>query len=161
MARPNLYTWSAYESKQCDHADEALLIEKWVVGENKGRSVKNTSYSPSKSLQNLNGCNVKISTVHFPPSVIVMSNSTKIQYRGVEMEYLLLLSEAMNMTVEILPSTEGALLDQFARVISEVTQDDVSGMATGNLMLEPVISFLGDSSITYMYTSTGRFLSLF
>jgi hypothetical protein len=36
----NLYTWSAYESKQCNHVDEVLVIDKWFVKENKGRFIK-------------------------------------------------------------------------------------------------------------------------
>jgi hypothetical protein len=156
----NLYTWTAYESKQCGHVDEVVLIDKWIVEENKGRFMKNTAYSPSKSLKNLNGCNIIISTVHFPPSVII-SNSTdtgKIQYQGVDMQYLLLLSEAMNMTFEFRPPIEGELLDQFARVLSEVTQEDVSDMAIGNLMLNPVVTSLGDPSIPYMFSSTEWFV---
>ncbi|PNF18734.1 hypothetical protein B7P43_G05019 [Cryptotermes secundus] len=157
----NLYTWSAYESKQCGHVDEVVLIDKWVVEENKGIFVKNARYSPSKSLQNLNGCNVIISTVHFPPSVIMIPNSTdtgRTQYRGVEMEYLLLLSEAMNMTLQFRPGIEGELLDQFARAISEVTHEDVSDIAIGNLMLDPIITSMGDPSIPYMFTSTEWFV---
>jgi hypothetical protein len=156
----NLYTWSAYESKQCGHVDEVLPIDKWVVKDNKGRFVKNMTYFPSKSLQNLNGCNVKISAVHFPPSVIIL-NSTEtgeVQYRGVEIEYLLLLSEAINMTLEFRPRTKGELTDQFATVISDVTQDDVSDMAIGNLMLHPIITALGDPSIPYMFTSSAWFV---
>jgi hypothetical protein len=157
----NLYTWSAYESKQCSHVDEILIIDKWVVKENKGRFGKNMEYFPSRSPQNLNGCNVKISTVHFPPYVIMTPNSTdtgKIQYRGVEMEYLLLVSEAMNMTLEFLPPTEKEMEDQFTTAFAEVTNDGVSDIAIGNLLLNPVISSFGDPSIPYMFTSIQWFV---
>jgi hypothetical protein len=156
-----LYTWSAYESKQCGNVEEVLLIDKWVVEENKGRFENNTTYFPSKSPQNLNGCRVKVSTVHFPPSVIMTVNSTdidEIQYRGVEMEYLFLLSEAMNMTLEFRPPIEGRTVNQFSRAFSEAVLEDVSDMAIGYLWLHPILISYGEPSIPYMFTTIEWFV---
>jgi hypothetical protein len=74
------------------------------------------------------------------------------------MQYLLHLSEAMNMTLEFLPPTGKGVLDQFTSVLSDVTQDGVSDMAIGNLLLNPVTASFGDPSIPYMFTNIQWFV---
>jgi hypothetical protein len=150
-----VYSWAAYESQQCDRVEETFLIDKWIVKKNVGRFEKNATHLHSKPPRNLNGCNIRVSAVHFPPSVIMSSKSSDAgdkQYRGVEMEYLFLLSEAMNMTLIFRPPTEGEVLEQLTRAFSEVTMEDVSDMAIGFLLLNPVFVSYGDPSIPYMFT---------
>jgi hypothetical protein len=147
-----VYTWSAYESNQCDRVQEVFLIDKWVMG----RFESNAAEFRSKPLRNLNGCRVRVSAVHFPPSVIMTQNTTATgepQYRGVEMEYLFLLSQAMNMSVVFRPPTEGEILHQLTTAFSEATVENLSDMAIGFLLLNPVITSFGDPSIPYMFTN--------
>jgi hypothetical protein len=149
-----VYSWSAYESQQCDRVEEAFLVDTWVA-KREGKFWKNAALFPSKPPRNLNGCSIRVSAVHFPPSVIMTSKSSdagEIKYRGVEMEYLFLLSEAMNMTLTFRPPTQGEVLDQLTRAFSEVTMEDVSDMAIGFLLLNPVVVSYGDPSVPYMFT---------
>jgi hypothetical protein len=150
-----VYTWSAYESQQCDRVEKTFLIDKWIVRKNVGRFEKNAVHLHSKSPRNLNGCIIRVSAVHFPPSVIMSPKSSDKgdkQYRGVEMEYLFLLSEAMNMTLIFRPPREGEVLEQLTRAFSEVTLEDDSDMAIGFLLLNPVVVSFGDPSIPYLFT---------
>jgi hypothetical protein len=157
----HVYTWSAYESGQCGQVEEVVLLDEWMVNESEGRFRKNMTHFPSKFPQNIYGCPITVSTVHFPPSVIITENNTdikNIKYRGVEMEHLLLLSEVMNMTLEFRPPPEGDLGERIVRSFSEAVLDGVSDIAIGCLLLNPVITAYGEPTIPYTFTSIQWFV---
>lgn len=150
-----VYTWSAYESGQCGEVEEVFLIDEWVVNETKGRFRKNMTHFPSKFPQNVHGCPITVSTVHFPPSVIMTENNTdvnNIKYRGIEIEYLHLLSKDMNMTLEFRTPPEGKLEDRFYKAFSEAVLEGVSDIAIGCLWIHPVMIYYGEPTIPYMFS---------
>jgi tryptophan-rich sensory protein len=97
----NVYTWFPYNGRQCAEPVEVVLVNQ-CVPENGGKLSSNEPLFPNKIPNNLLGCTIKVATFHFPPYVIQTDNYTEVsgstvyKFRGLELEYLVLVSEALN-----------------------------------------------------------------
>jgi hypothetical protein len=158
----SVYSWSAYESGQCGEVNEVRLLDEWLVNdESQGRFRENMTRFPSNFPQNVHGCPITVSTVHFPPFVIMTTNNTDekdIKYRGIDMEFLFLLSEVMNMTLEFRPRPERELTSKFISAFSEAVLDGISDVAIGLLWLHPFLTAYGEPTIPYWFTSVQWFV---
>jgi hypothetical protein len=156
----DLYTWFPYESGQCETPEKVVLLERCVLGKDRCLS-KNISLFPSKIPLNMHGCPVRVHTFESHPNVISApehkkencSNNT-YQYRGVEIEYLLLLGEAMNMTIEFLPPPAGKfyLSDFFIHSLTSVV-DGEAHITMGNFPLHDRAASYCQPTVPYIYTS--------
>ncbi|PNF18624.1 hypothetical protein B7P43_G05038 [Cryptotermes secundus] len=155
----DFYTWFPYESEQCGTLKEVVLLERYRYGNDRCVST-GTSLFPSKTPLNINGCPIRISTCEIHPNIIKTSayeeegDSVIYQYRGAEIEYLLLLSEAMNMTVKFLPTTDDKMLlsDCFFHVLTSIYTGEAE-IAMGSLPLNFRAVSFGDPTVPYIYNS--------
>jgi hypothetical protein len=76
------------------------------VGGSNGQLSTNEPLFPNKIPNNLLGCPIKVSAVDIAPYVMLTENYTEkggntvYKFRGLEIEYLLLVSEALNLTID-------------------------------------------------------------
>jgi hypothetical protein len=153
------YTWFPYESGQCGTLKEVVLLERYHFG--KHRCVyTNTSLFPSKIPLKINECQIRVSTWEVHPNVIITSRHRKqdgsvvYEYRGAEIEYLLLLGEAMNMTIEFLPppARKLYLVDFYVHALTAV-DSGVADVAIGSIPLNARTIAFCDPTISFIYTA--------
>lgn len=153
----NLYTWFPYDSEQCGTVREVVLLDQWTPDNNVTFLMRQQLF-PAKIPTNLMGCPIRVSTSHVVPYIIMTDNhtetygSTRYTYRGIEIEYLLLISKALNFTVIFLPPSESDIVT--ARMNGLM---DLAGQSTdvliGLLPLHHYIMDFGDPTIPYIYSS--------
>jgi hypothetical protein len=156
----NFYTWFPYESQQCGAVKEVVLLERYSFGNDRCVSTSTSSLFPSKTPSNINGCPIRISTCEIRPNIIKTSEyeeedgNVTYQYRGVEIQFLLLISEAMNMTVEFLPPPDRKmyLSDCFVYVLTSIYTGEAH-IAMGSLPLNIRAVSFGDPTVPYIYNS--------
>lgn len=108
----DLYTWFPYESGHCGEVKNIILLDQWTTG----RFSSNVHLFPNKIPRDLKGCPIQVATIHYPPFVIMtesytnMDGSTTYMFRGLEIEYLLLISAVMNINIKFLPPIESNVL---------------------------------------------------
>jgi hypothetical protein len=145
----DLYTWFPYESGRCGEVTDVILLDQWRAG----KFSNNVHLFPSKIPNDLKGCQIQVATIHYPPFVIMTKNYTNIDgstiyiFRGLEIEYLLLITAAMNMNVKFLPPIESNLLK-----VGEL-QDGKADIVIGafSVTFQQVID--EDATHAYVYTS--------
>jgi hypothetical protein len=93
-----------YNGRQCAEPVEVVMVDQ-CLPDNGGRLSNNESLFPNKIPNTLLGCTIKVAAFHFPPYVIQTDNCTEVsrntfyKFRGLELEYFLLVSEALNSTL--------------------------------------------------------------
>lgn len=108
----DLYTWFPYESGHCGEVKDVILLEKWTAG----KFSNNVHLFPNKIPSDLKVCPIRVATVHYPPFVIMTESytntdgSTTYMFKGLEIEYLLVITAFMNINVKFLPPIESNLL---------------------------------------------------
>jgi hypothetical protein len=101
----NVYTWFPYNGRHCAEPVEAVLIAQCVGGSD-GQISTNGNLFPNKIPNNLLGCPIKVAVVDVAPYVMLTENYTEeggntvYRFRGLEIEYLLLVSEVLNLTLD-------------------------------------------------------------
>jgi hypothetical protein len=174
----SLYTWFPYDLEQCGTVREIVLLDQWIPG-NKVMFRKRPKLFPTKIPTNLMGCPIRISTSHVAPYVIMTDNhtetygSTRYSYRGIEIEYLLLLSKALNFTIIFLPPLEGDLVTIRVHNLMGLVGGSTD-VVIGFLPLHLYVMGFGDPTTPYIHSSlrwyvpcarplprTERFLSVF
>jgi hypothetical protein len=153
----NVYTWLPYDSAQCGSLREIVLLEQWGP-QGQQNCHKDAQPLPPKIPKNLMGCRIKISTSHVIPYVISTDNITETHgntiyvYRGVEIQYLLLIGEALNLTLVFLPPLDGDLVT--VRLNNLLSLGDRSTeVVIGHLPMHPYLMGFGDATKTYIQTS--------
>jgi hypothetical protein len=155
----DVYSWFPYESEQCGAVKEAPLLERYNFENDKCFSTTK-SFLPSKIPSSINGCPVKISTWEIRPNAFLTSTyknqdgGVVFEYRGIEIEYLLLLSEAMNMTIQFLPLPNQTmqLSEYFVHMFAKIFAGEAD-IALGNLPLNYRAASFGEPTVSYMYNS--------
>jgi hypothetical protein len=145
----DLYTWFPYQSGHCGQVKEIILLDRWT----EGKFSNNVHLFPSKIPNDLMGCPIRVATIHYPPFVILTTNYTDIdgsmtyKFRGLEIEYLLLITAAMNLKVQFLPPIESNL-----EKLSEL-QDRRADAVIGAFAMRFYQLIDGDPTKAYIYTS--------
>jgi hypothetical protein len=155
----DVYAWFPYESQQCGAVKEVLLLERYNFENDKCFSITK-SVLPSKTPSSINGCPVKISTWEIRPNAFITSTSKNqdggvvYEYRGAEIEYLLLLSEAMNMTIQFLPPPDQSmqLSEYFVHLLATIFAGEAD-IALGNFPLNYRAASFGEPTVSYMHNS--------
>lgn len=151
----DLYTWFPYESGQCGTLNDIVLLERCALGKD-----RNTSLYPSKIPENMHGCPIRVLTFASKPNVILTvkhdkeDNSSIYEYSGVEIEYLKLLAEAINMTVKYLPPLDDKfhLSDFFFHGLISVVNDEAD-VTLGDFPLHHRATAYCEPTTPYIYAS--------
>ncbi|KDR17223.1 uncharacterized protein LOC110831897 isoform X2 [Zootermopsis nevadensis] len=151
----NLYTWFPYEAKSCAKLTNVVLMDQ-CLPDGDGQLSNNALLFPNKIPNNLQGCPIRVSTSELIPYVISTNTyvdsdgSTVYNYRGLEIEYLLLLTEAANLTVVYLPLAEGDVKDTHLQQLVEVSMG-ISDVAIGHFPLNSILIPFADPTITIVF----------
>jgi hypothetical protein len=149
----NLYTWFPYDSEQCGSLRKIVLLQ-----HSQQHLQKDAERLPPKIPTNLMGCPIKISTSHVIPYVINTANitaadgNTKYLYRGIEIQYLLLIGQALNLTLVFLPPLDGDLVTVRLNNLLSL-RDRSSDVAIGHMPMHPYLMEFADATRTYIQTS--------
>jgi hypothetical protein len=155
VSKLDVYTWFPYRAGSCAEPTQVVLLDQCLLDGN-GKLSEEVSLFPSKVPNNLNGCPLRVSTRHHAPYVILTSNTTDANgsvtyvYKGLSTEYILLFSEAMNMTVEFLPPAEGTYMNAHMLQLVDVMQGSAD-IAAGRFVLDPVTVAYGDPTIPVIF----------
>jgi hypothetical protein len=155
-----LYTWFPYrDSNQCSRVDEVVLIDMWLMA-GKGSFVSNTFLFPRKIRNNLQGCELRVSTV---PGLFVVRKTTKNLRNNINITYdggweILLINtitKTMNMKITFLPPSETfrQIQDEFGNFTGYMAQlvFDEADIAFSGLLRTMISESLTDVTKTYHY----------
>jgi len=151
----DLYTWFPYERSDCAKPSEVFLVGQ-CLPDNNGKFSSNASLFPDKIPNNLHGCPIRVSASQLIPYVISTSNYTDSDgnvvytYRGLEIEYLLLVAEAANLTMLFLPPAEGDVKDSHLQQLLQVFSG-TSDVAIGHFPLNFLLLPYADPTITVVF----------
>jgi hypothetical protein len=124
--------------------------------ENNGRFSANTELYPSKIPNNSMGCPIRVTTIGYPPFVILAGNytgkdgETRYNVRGYVVEDFLPSAEKMNLTVNLLRPNFGRFPDTYLDEVKKVYK----GLVDIAIGVVPVISFVPVSHTLYAVTYT-------
>ncbi|KAJ9580130.1 hypothetical protein L9F63_004203 [Diploptera punctata] len=147
----NLYSWFPYEANQCSQVKEIVLLEQW---EN-FRSIKNVSLFPPKIPDDMLGCPIRVTTSEFHPNVFLTQNETlqdgsvKYNFEGFDIDYLIYVVEASNLTVQFLPPPKSVELDQAYLERWANLQSGLADVTTGTLWWNEGLMYFGDPTTSY------------
>lgn len=151
----NLYTWFPYEASSCAKPTQVVLMDQCLPDDN-GQLSKNVPLFPNKIPNDLQGCPIRVSTSELIPYVISTNTymdsdgNTVYNYRGLEMEYFLLVAEVTNLTVVFLPLAEGDVKDTHLQQLLEVSSG-ISDIAIGHFPLNLIVIPFADPTITIVF----------
>jgi hypothetical protein len=158
----DVYTLFPYRQRSWAQTVQVVLVDR-CLSENKWQLPNNLSLFPNKIPKNLLGCPLRISTAHLDPFVVLQNNYTQLhgkriyEYGGLEIEYVYLLSKAINMTVEFLPPAEGNFKDTHQTQLIEVLEG-VSDVAIGRFPLNDVIVAFADPTVSFSFDALRWFI---
>jgi len=104
----DLYTWFPYQSGHCASVEKIDLLDRWVVT-NSGGFLKEVPLFPNKIPANLHACPLRVCATEDPPYVIYndIQHKNTAEYSGLEIEFLIALSQVMNATIVYVPQPIG------------------------------------------------------
>jgi len=143
----DLYTWFPYHSGKCGQVTEVHLLDQWLLQGN-GSFRHNADLFPTKVPRNMHGCPLTIAPVEQIPYVKFKNNYTDThdnviyKFEGLEIEYLLILCKAMNITPVFLQPRVGDFLQKRMQIFAEIARGTVD-MTVGTHPLHPLLS-VGD-----------------
>lgn len=151
----DLYSGFPYQNGNCEEVKEITLVDKWVL-ENNGTFSENTNLYPSKIPNNFQKCVIKAASIGFHPFVSLISTETKgdgttlYEMRGLVVEYFLLSTKKMNLTVVFLQPSLGISLETvMAEAENLIT--GISDILVGVIPLLPaVVSGMTEPSIPFI-----------
>jgi hypothetical protein len=150
----DLYTWFPYEPGQCGQVTRIVLLDQCVSG----GLAHNVTYFPSKVPQDLIGCPIKASVSDMSPYVILTHTNTDeegnitYRYRGIEIEYLLILSAKMNSSLVYLPPNTDYMMYRLVNQLQDA-KEGIADVALGFCPLIPFPAAYGDPTVPYIYSS--------
>ncbi|GFG29016.1 hypothetical protein Cfor_02573 [Coptotermes formosanus] len=151
----DLYTWFPYETSSCVEPTQIVRIGQCLPDTN-GQLSTSKFLFPNKIPNNLRGCPIRVSTSELTPYVISTNvyedadGNTVYSYRGLEMEYLLLVAEATNLTLAFLPPLEGDIQAAHSQQMLEAASG-MSDVAIGHFPLNLVLIPLADPTVTIVF----------
>jgi hypothetical protein len=155
VSKLDVYTWFPYRAGSCAEPTEVVLLDHCLL-DGKGKLSKDVSFFPSKVPNNLNGCPLRVATRHYEPYVILTDNitdangTTTYSYRGLNIEYIRLFSEATNMTVDFLPPAgENFLNAHFLQLVGIIQGS--ADIAAGRFHLHPTITPYADPTTSFLF----------
>jgi len=151
----DLYTWFPYATTSCVEPRQVVRIDQ-CLPDNNGQPSSSKSLFPNKIPYNLQGCSIRVSAAELKPYIILTNSyknsdgNTVYNYRGLEIEYLLLLAEAINMTVVFLPPIGGTMQEKIFNALSSLTTG-TSDVAIGHYPLNLALIPFADPTVTIIF----------
>ena len=151
----DLYTWIPYATTSCLEPRQVVRIDQ-CLPDNNGQPSSSKSLFRNKIPNNFRGCSIRVSTAELKPYVILTNSyknsdgNTVYNYRGLEIEYLLLLAEATNLTVVFLPPIEGNLEEKTVDALVALSTG-TSDVAIGHFPLNLVMIPFADPTVTIIF----------
>jgi hypothetical protein len=103
----DLYTWFPYQSGHCGTVEEVTLVDQWIATNN-GGFLKHVALFPNKVPANLQACPLRVCTAEDRPFVVHnRQHENSSEFSGLEIEFLIIMSQVMNMTLVYLPPPTG------------------------------------------------------
>jgi hypothetical protein len=152
----NVYSWFPYNGRQCAEPTEVVLVDKCENANGEQLFSKEPLF-PNKVPNDLRGCTIKVATFQFPPYVIQTDNYTEssentvYKFRGLELEYLLLINEALNFTLSFSPAPSNISVSE--RIIWCITKlvARLVDVALGRIPLDVLGGHYADVTIPYIF----------
>ncbi|KDR17222.1 hypothetical protein L798_08949 [Zootermopsis nevadensis] len=158
----NIYTWFPYRGGRCAEPAEVVLIAQCLSGSS-GQLTTNEPLFPNKIPKNLLGCPINVAVIDVSPFVIPTedytdtSGNATYKFRGLEIEYLLLVSKALNLTLEFRLITDSVLTFPIGSAVNMVL-DGLADISIGRMfhlaqyvgIAEPTIAFMFDTIKWYV-----------
>lgn len=123
----NVYTSFPYDPSQCGKVKEVELLDQWMLKSN-GSFRSKVNLFPLKVPSNFQGCPLVIAPVERIPFVKLTNihrdshGDTTYSYEGLEIEYVLLLAKAMNITPIFLEPRVGDFVQMRVKLFVEIAQ---------------------------------------
>ena len=148
------YTWFPYESGKCGQVENVILLDKWVLGENKNR---NLELFPEKVPINLHQCPIKIYANEFEPYIMSECNMEEngndtCSFRGLEVEFIFLVGKAMNLNLSFLKLPPKGVGEKYAEGISFVLEGKAD-VFMGSCPLYHLFTGYLDPTVPYIHTA--------
>jgi hypothetical protein len=151
----DVYTWFPYQAGRCAEPLEVVLMDQCIL-EGNGSLSENVSVFSNRIPNNLQGCPLKVAARAYEPYVVLTSTdsstdgSTTYRYRGQNTEYILLFSEATNMTVQFLPPAEGTLVEAHVQQFMDISERSAD-IAAGRFFFSNILSAYADPTISFIF----------
>jgi hypothetical protein len=148
------YTWFPYEFGKCGQVENVILLDKWILGENKN---SNPELFPEKVPRNLHQCPIKIYTNEFKPHIMPVcnmeahGNSTCI-LRGTETEYIYLVGKGMNVNLSFLKLPQKDVAGKYFEGVQFVL-DGKADVFMGVCPLHYLFNGFLDPTVPYIHTA--------
>jgi hypothetical protein len=149
----SLYTWLPYDSNVCGQVKRVELLDQWLP-EGDGRFRSNADLFPSEVPRNLHGCPLTVAPIERIPFVKLTNSYTDSSgdityvYGGLEIEYILFVTRAMNFTPVFLEPRVGDFVQVRVEVFMEMAQGMVD-LTVGTHPLHPLLVTVGDATRPY------------
>ena len=148
------YTWFPYEAGKCGQVENVILLDKWILGENKNSKLE---LFPEKVPRNLHQCPIKIFTNEFKPHIMPVctmeahGNGT-CTLRGTETEYIYLVGKAMNLNLSFLEVPFKGVEEKYVQGI-EFVLDGKADVFMGVCPLHYLFFPYLDPTVPYVHTA--------
>jgi hypothetical protein len=149
----SLYTWLPYDPSVCGQLKRVELLDQWLQ-EDGGRFRRNADLFPSEALRNLRGCPLTVAPIERIPFVKLTNSYTDSSgnityvYEGMEIEYILFVTRAMNFTPVFIEPKAGDFVQVRVEVFMEMAQGMVD-LTVGTHPLHPLLVTAGDATRPY------------
>jgi hypothetical protein len=149
----DLYTWFPYLSGNCASVKEVTVMDRWIFTDN-GHFSKQVPLFPHKIPTNLHACPLRVYALGRKPYVFLndKQDNDKYKYRGLEIEYLLIISHVMNTSLVYLPLTVGTNVEQRTVMLMKLSFG-LGDVLLGTLPLHLSILKHADATISYLETA--------
>ena len=151
----DLYTWFPYTITNCAEPRQVVRINQCLPDKNDQASCSKYLF-PNKIPSNLRGCSIRVSAVDVTPYIISTNSynnsdgNAVYNYRGLEMEYLLLLAEATNLTVVFMQPAEGEFRLRYFHAL-QAASAGTSDVAIGHFPLNSILIPFADPTVTIVF----------
>ena len=149
----SLYSWFPYDPDVCGQVKQVELLDQWLP-EGDGRFRSNADLFPSKVPRNLHGCPITVAPIQRIPfvkntnSYTDSSGKVTYVYEGLEIEYVLFLTRAMNITPVFLEPRVGDFVQVRVELFMEIAQGLVD-VTIGTHPLHPLLVTAGAATRPY------------
>ncbi|XP_021936627.1 uncharacterized protein LOC110838090 [Zootermopsis nevadensis] len=147
-----LYTWFPYRSGHCANVQEVTILDRWIITDN-GYSFKDVLLFPQKIPLNLQACPLKVSVAGSEPYVFRhdIQDGNIQKYRGLEIEFLHIVSKFMNMTLVYLPTPAGSSVSQRTSILMSLSFGELDVVLGAFPMHLSILEF-ADATTPYLQT---------
>jgi len=149
----DLYTWFPYHSGHCASVEEVALLDQWLVTKS-GGFLKEVPLFPNKIPANLQACPLRVCAAEDQPFVLCNNIEHKniSKYSGLEIEFLIIISQVMNATLVYLPQPTGTPILRRITCFTRLNFG-LCDLVLGTVPIDLNIMEFADSTIPHLQTA--------